>query len=47
MQNSEKFMFGSKKALESYLATKQESERPIKDGESTADIFKKLKELGL
>jgi hypothetical protein len=47
MQNSEKLVFGSKKALESYLVTKQESERPIKDGESTADIFKKLKELGL
>ncbi|SHH16271.1 DUF4238 domain-containing protein [Flavobacterium johnsoniae] len=47
MQNSEKHIFGSKKALESYLATKQESERPIQDGESTADIFKKLKELGL
>jgi hypothetical protein len=47
MQNSEKNIFGSKKALESYLVTKQESEGPIKDGESTADIFKKLKELGL
>ncbi|MBS7253319.1 DUF4238 domain-containing protein [Flavobacterium branchiicola] len=47
MLNSEQFIFGSKKALESYLATKQESERPIKDGESAADIFKKLKELGL
>lgn len=47
MQNSEKLIFGSKQALESYLSTKQESERPIKDGESTGDIFKKLKELGL
>lgn len=47
MQNSERFIFGSKSALESYLATKQESERPIGKEESSADIFKKLKELGL
>jgi hypothetical protein len=47
MQNSEKFILGSKSALESYLSTKQESERPIKDGESTADIWQKLKDLGL
>lgn len=47
MQNSEKFIFGSKSGLESYLLTKQESERPIEEGENTADIFKKLKELGL
>lgn len=47
MKNSERFIFGSKKALESYLITKQESERPIENGENMADIFKKLKELGL
>jgi hypothetical protein len=47
MQNSERFMFGSKPALESYLDTKQESERPLEEGESTADIFAKLKDLGL
>lgn len=47
MQNSEKFMFGSKHALESYLLTKLESERPIEKGESTKDIFRKLKDLGL
>ena len=47
MQNSERFMFGSQKGLESYLDTKQESERPIEDGENTADIFAKLKDLGL
>jgi Protein of unknown function (DUF4238) len=47
MQNSEKFMFGSKNALESYLVTKQESERPLEEGENTADVFAKLKELGL
>ncbi|MGB3345414.1 MAG: DUF4238 domain-containing protein [Aequorivita sp.] len=47
MQNSEKFMFGSKKALESYLITKQESERPLEEGENMADVFSKLKELGL
>lgn len=40
MLNSKQFIFGLKKALESYLATKQESERPIKDGKNTADIFK-------
>lgn len=40
-------MFGSKKALESYLDTKEESERPILEGEDTKEIFKKLKELGL
>jgi hypothetical protein len=47
MQNSERFMFGSKGALESYLLTKQESERPLKKGEKMADVFAKLKELGL
>lgn len=47
MQNSERFMFGSKSALESYLETKQESERPLEEGESTADIFAKLRNLGL
>ena len=47
MQNSERFIFGSKAALESYLNTKQESERPLEEGENTSDIFKKLKKLGL
>lgn len=47
MQNSEKFMFGSKEALESYLITKQESERPLDEGENMTDVFAKLKELGL
>jgi hypothetical protein len=47
MQNSERFMFGSQSALKSYLDTKEESERPIKEGESTADIYAKLKKLGL
>lgn len=47
MQNSEKFIFGSTSALESYLLTKTESERPIAEGEKMEDIFKKLKELGL
>ncbi|CAL2104168.1 conserved protein of unknown function [Tenacibaculum sp. 190130A14a] len=47
MQNSEKFMFGSKSALESYLTTKQESERPLEEGESMAEVFARLKELGL
>ncbi|MCD8413724.1 DUF4238 domain-containing protein [Tenacibaculum finnmarkense] len=47
MQNSERFMFGSQSALESYLDTKQESERPLEEGESTAEIFAKLKDLGL
>ena len=47
MSNSEKFIFGSKTGIESYLKTKHESERPIEQGESNADIFKKLKELGL
>lgn len=47
MKNSEKFIFGSKKALESYLTTKQESERPINEDENTSDIWRKLKELGL
>jgi len=47
MQNSERYIFGSKKALESYLITKQESERPLEEGENMADVFAKLKELGL
>lgn len=47
MQNSELFMFGSRNALESYLATKQESERPLEEGENTAEVFARLRELGL
>lgn len=47
MQNSERFMFGSKSALESYLTTKQESERPLEEEESMAEVFAKLRELGL
>ena len=47
MQNSEKFIFGSTNALKSYLVTKQESERPVEEGENLTEIFKKLKQLGL
>lgn len=47
MQNSERFMFGSKSALESYLATKQESERPLNQSETAKDVYPKLKDLGL
>ena len=47
MANSERFMFGSKTALESYLDLKEESERPLKDGEKMKDVFSNLRDLGL
>jgi len=46
-QNAEKHIFGSKSGLESYLDVKVESERPIKEGETTADIYRNLKKMGL
>ncbi|MBZ4043712.1 DUF4238 domain-containing protein [Flavobacterium hibisci] len=49
MNNSEKFVFGSKTALESYLRTKKETESPINDEdkklESLADFLKRIDEL--
>ncbi|OXG07836.1 uncharacterized protein DUF4238 [Flavobacterium araucananum] len=49
MNNSEKFIFGSKTALESYLKTKKETESPIheedKKLESIADFLKRIDEL--
>lgn len=47
MINSDKFIFGSKSSIESYLSTKQESERPVRPGEKDSDIFQNLKKLGL
>ena len=47
MKNAEKHMFGSKRALTSYLKLKLESERTLADGEKTADVYSKLKKLGL
>jgi len=46
-QNAEKHIFGSRTGLESYLDIKIESERPIKEGETTADIYRNLKKMGL
>jgi hypothetical protein len=46
-QNAEKHIFGSKYGLESYLDLKIESERPLKEGETTADIYRNLKKMGL
>lgn len=46
-KNAEKYIFGSKSGLESYLDTKIESERPIKEGEKSADIYRNLKKMGL
>lgn len=49
MNNSEKFIFGSKTALESYLKTKKETENPINEEdkklESIADFLKRINEL--
>ena len=44
MENSEKFLFGSKSALESYLDKKQETENPLSEEEqamSLKDLIKK------
>tara|TARA_R110002074_G_scaffold104764_8_gene226314 strand:+ start:6258 stop:7241 length:984 start_codon:yes stop_codon:yes gene_type:complete len=46
-QHAEKHIFGSKSGLESYLDVKIESERPLKEGETTADIYRNLKKMGL
>jgi hypothetical protein len=46
-QNAEKYIFGSRIGLESYLDIKIESERPIAEGETTADIYRNLKKMGL
>lgn len=46
-QNAEKHIIGSKSGLESYLDLKIESERPLKEGETTADIYRNLKKMGL
>ena len=52
MQMSERFLFGSKTALESYLLTKEASERPmskdeLKDTENLGDQIQKGKDLGI
>ena len=49
---AERFIFGSKSGLKSYLATKEASERPLTDKENSElksykDFFDKGKELGL
>jgi hypothetical protein len=49
MNNSEKFIFGSNRALKSYLKTKKETEDPIQEEdkklESMADFLKRIDEL--
>lgn len=52
MNLSERFMFGSKSALSSYLKTKEISEKPLSDKQNAEmntfhDMIKKGKELGL